>query len=167
MALTNPSDSDVARWRLSTDEELLRECEIQSFRGSGPGGQKRNKSSSGVRVVHEPSGCVGFATERRSKQQNLEEALARLRLEMAFELRSQQPVETLTPVGPNHRDFARHVGELLDALYQNLMSVRDAAGVCSTTTGQLMQMICSDARVLARVNDMRRKRGLKPLRDHD
>ena len=41
-----------------SDEELLRECEVETFRSSGPGGQHVNKTESAVRLRHPPSGVV-------------------------------------------------------------------------------------------------------------
>ena len=51
---------------------------IDFFRGSGPGGQHRNTSETGVRITHLPSGIVVTATESRSRHQNLQRARARL-----------------------------------------------------------------------------------------
>lgn len=55
------------------------DIEVSHFKGSGPGGQNRNKRMTGVRVVHLPTGIVATATERRSQAQNLDAALSRLR----------------------------------------------------------------------------------------
>ena len=52
--------------RLLTDDALLAECREDHYRGSGPGGQKRNKTSNGVRLVHAPTGSIVTATESRS-----------------------------------------------------------------------------------------------------
>lgn len=48
------------------------------FRGSGAGGQHRNKTDSAVRVVHPPSGAKGECQEGRSQYQNRRTALKRL-----------------------------------------------------------------------------------------
>ena len=40
------------------------------FRGSGKGGQKRNKTSSGVRCTHEESGAVGQSDDTRQQGKN-------------------------------------------------------------------------------------------------
>ncbi|NBX76248.1 MAG: peptide chain release factor-like protein [Proteobacteria bacterium] len=56
----------------------LEDVVISHFKGSGPGGQNRNKRMSGVRVKHIPTGLTAAATERRSQKQNLEAALLRL-----------------------------------------------------------------------------------------
>ena len=62
------------------------DLEITFLKGSGPGGQNRNKRETGVRIVHIPTGIVVMATERRSQGQNLEVAKERLeaRLEKHF-----------------------------------------------------------------------------------
>jgi protein subunit release factor A len=56
---------------------------IDFFRASGPGGQHRNKSETGVRITHLPSGIVVTATESRSRHLNLRRAMARLEAKLA------------------------------------------------------------------------------------
>lgn len=52
--------------------------EITHVRGSGPGGQNRNKRFTGVRIEHKPTGTTVRATERRSQAMNLAQAFTRL-----------------------------------------------------------------------------------------
>ncbi len=59
-------------------QRLLAECDVETYRSSGPGGQKKNKTESSVRVRHRPSGLVRVATESRSQIRNREAALERL-----------------------------------------------------------------------------------------
>ena len=54
------------------------EVEVEFFRAGGPGGQHRNKTETGVRLKHAPTGIVVTATERRSRKANLEAAWERL-----------------------------------------------------------------------------------------
>lgn len=54
------------------------DCRWDVFRGSGDGGQKRQKTSSGVRCVHEPSGAEGKATDSREQSQNRRTAFERM-----------------------------------------------------------------------------------------
>jgi len=62
---------------------LLTECEEEFFTAGGPGGQHRNKTESGVRLTHRPTGVTVSATERRSQVQNRGAALKRLRERLA------------------------------------------------------------------------------------
>jgi protein subunit release factor B len=61
------------------DEALLKACEVEFFIASGPGGQHRNTTASGVRMTHPPTGLSVTGTERRSQVQNKGVALERLR----------------------------------------------------------------------------------------
>ena len=75
-----------------SDEDLLDECEVQTYRSSGPGGQHVNKTESAVRLRHEPTGIVVQCQEERSQLVNKIKCLAKLR----------EKVEKL-----NHRDPKR------------------------------------------------------------
>lgn len=61
------------------NDALLAACDIETLRGSGPGGQHRNKTESAVRLRHRETGLVAQASERRSQHQNMEVAADRLR----------------------------------------------------------------------------------------
>jgi len=58
--------------------KLLAECDVEAYRSSGPGGQKKNKTESSVRVRHRSTGLVRIATESRSQARNREAALQRV-----------------------------------------------------------------------------------------
>jgi len=62
-----------------TDRDSLeRDCDLEFFIASGPGGQHRNKVETGVRLTHRPSGISVTATERRSQHANREVAYERM-----------------------------------------------------------------------------------------
>jgi len=63
----------------ASDEDLLRECEVDTFRSSGPGGQHVNKTESAVRLRHVPSGVVVTSQQERSQHQNKALCLRKLR----------------------------------------------------------------------------------------
>jgi len=62
-----------------TDRDSLeRDCDLEFFIASGPGGQHRNKVETGVRLTHRTSGISVIATERRSQHANREVAYERM-----------------------------------------------------------------------------------------
>ena len=54
------------------------DCEVQTFRTGGNGGQAQNKTSSGVRIIHRPSGARAESREHRSQHQNKVAAFKKL-----------------------------------------------------------------------------------------
>ena len=78
-------------------ERLARDCEITPYKSSGPGGQKKNKTESSVRVRHLPSGIVRIGTESRSQTRNREAALARVLEELKRRARRPKPRRPTRP----------------------------------------------------------------------
>ena len=62
-----------------TDDELLAECDVETFRASGKGGQHVNTTESAVRLRHRPTGLVAASQQERSQHRNKETALETLR----------------------------------------------------------------------------------------
>jgi len=56
----------------------LADCETQTFRAGGKGGQNQNKRDTGVRIIHHPSGARGESREERSQLQNKKAAFRRM-----------------------------------------------------------------------------------------
>ncbi len=55
-----------------------KDLSVEVYRGSGPGGQHRNKVSTAIRITHQPTGIVVQAEEERSQTANRRRAMARL-----------------------------------------------------------------------------------------
>ncbi|HTK32776.1 MAG TPA: peptide chain release factor-like protein [Candidatus Saccharimonadaceae bacterium] len=86
--------------RAPTEDEwraLLRACDVEPYKSSGPGGQKKNKTESSVRVRHRPSGIVRIATESRSQARNRETALLRVWAELQRRARVPKPRRATRP----------------------------------------------------------------------
>ena len=169
-----------AAWTALTDDQLLAQCEVDTYRASGPGGQKRNKTSSAVRLRHPPSGLLVIAEESRSQHENKARALRRLRRALYLDLREPAPPpDAIT----QHPDFAPargadgrlHLsakdprfwpaaGVVLDVLSAIEARVGEAAEMLDTSTGNLIDFLQADPKLWQAANQLRTRFGQKPLR---
>jgi protein subunit release factor A len=87
-----------------SDEALLAECRVETFTAGGKGGQHQNRSETGVRLTHIPTGIVVTAREERSQHRNRANALHRLRRRLEQRNRRPEPrVPTKVPRGQKRR----------------------------------------------------------------
>ena len=63
--------------RMSADQ-IARDCEVQTFHASGPGGQGVNTADSAVRMCHVPTGIVVVSREERSQLRNRERCVEKI-----------------------------------------------------------------------------------------
>jgi hypothetical protein len=145
------------RWLRLDDAELLRECRQENYRASGPGGQRRNKVETAVRLHHAPSGLSAFAEESRSREENRKRALRRLRLRIAVETRA--PFDAAMPELTEHRKggalrvnvrnaaYPLVVAAVLDALAAAGASYTKSARTLGITTSQLVKFLRADTDV--------------------
>ncbi len=160
------------------DAVLISACEIDCYRASGPGGQKRNKTSSAVRIRHRPTGLMAISNEDRSQHVNRRRALRRLRLTIALQVRrpvdivDYEPTELLRScvthkeltVGQRDVRYCAAVQQILDVLVACELRLRASAEVIGLSTSQLSKFLCKDQKLLARVNELRKEAGMTPLR---
>jgi protein subunit release factor B len=76
---------------------LKKQVTIETYRSSGPGGQRKNKTETAVRLRHLPSGITVIATEYRSQAQNRKLAFERLR-ERLLRLNRPRRLRIPTPI---------------------------------------------------------------------
>ena len=96
------SFATIQVWPVLDDLDLeINESDIRMevFRASGAGGQHVNKTSSAVRLIHEPTGLVASSQQERSQLQNRENALKRLRTMVAARIEEEREQELRTIAG--------------------------------------------------------------------
>ncbi len=160
-------------WLRLDDAALLKECRQERYRASGPGGQRRNKVETAIRLHHRPSGLVAQAEESRSAEENRARALRRLRERIALRLRAPfdleappLPAEFLAQRGPrgglsvNPRNRVYHIvaATVLDALESAEGSYAKAARTLGLTTSQLLRFLRSDPHLWREVGQAQRRR---------
>src|SRR4051812_43490085 len=177
-----------AQYRDLNDQALLAECRWDAFRGAGPGGQKRNKTSNSMRLTHLPTGIVVIAGESRSQSENRARALRRLKLRLAIELRrtidprgwepppwidqirtrpaKDSPVGTGMRLQISHRHplYFLFVGLLLDLLESRNGHVADVAGLLGLSTSSVVKFLSDEAQVWVASNHIRAKFGEPALK---
>ncbi len=65
------------------DEQLLKQCEVDTYRSSGKGGQHVNRTDSAVRLTHLPTGIAVTSQQERSQYMNKAICLEKLRRKVA------------------------------------------------------------------------------------
>ncbi|XP_057789646.1 uncharacterized protein LOC131006513 isoform X2 [Salvia miltiorrhiza] len=162
---------DGSEYLAMTDEKLMSQCEMGTFKVSGPGGQHRNKRESAVRLKHLPTGIIAQASEDRSQHKNRAVALSRLRKLLALkELVQILPTKSTirldkgSQIGPNNPKFALGMQALIDLIFAAGGSVSDAAKKLGLSTGALSRLILSDDSLRHAVNEFRVDKGMKPLK---
>jgi hypothetical protein len=163
--------------RLPDDATLLAESDVDTYRASGPGGQKRNKTESAVRLRHRPSGLSVIAEESRSQAENRARALKRLREALALRLRRPVAEEGVPAaiqacidkrgrlaVGRRDARYLPAAAIVLDVLVLLKGSVADTASRLGITTGNLSAFLTADDALMAEANRLRAALKLKPLK---
>lgn len=75
----------------------IKDCEVQTFRSGGKGGQNVNKVESGVRIIHKASGARGQSTDTRDQYRNKRLAFTRMAESSTFKAWSK--LETARRLG--------------------------------------------------------------------
>ncbi len=169
-------------WTSLNDAQLLAQCEVDTYRASGPGGQKRNKTSSAVRIRHLPSALIVIAEESRSQHHNRVKAMQRLRQAFWLQLRETIRAEAFVfvtqreelasvrsssgklEVGRKDAQFWPLIGLVLDVLEATEARVSEAAKTLEISTGHLIDFLETEPKVWEQANQMRQRFGHKSLK---
>lgn len=165
-----------ALWTALDDGALMAQCAVDLYRASGPGGQKRNKTSSAVRLRHLPSGVMVIAEESRSQHENRARALKRLKRALYLALREPPPENlgaalsslgllpgTAWP-GPKASGFLPGVALVLDMLETWEGRVADCASRLGVGSAQIAEFLRQDEDAWREAGQLRQRHGLPVLR---
>ena len=155
-------------------EKLLLDCQVLRTRGSGPGGQHRNKVQTAIVITHLPTQTIGQASEKRSQERNREVAVQRLRVNLALAIRlkrgavsdrwSDRVKAGKIRVNPEHGDYPAILAEALDFVYQAGVALPQAADRLGVSGSQLLKLIKSCPAAFEGMNRQREAAGMNALR---
>jgi protein subunit release factor B len=95
--------------KFDTDPDILKkQVVVETYRSSGPGGQRKNKVETAVRLKHPPSGITVVATEHRSQAENRKLAFQRLRDRL---IRLNRPSRRRIPTSVSLRAIEKRIEE--------------------------------------------------------
>lgn len=159
------------------EDALLRQCDERRTKGSGPGGQHRNKVETKVVLTHRPTGVEGQAGERRSQPENRHVAVRRLRLALAVAVRAPGDAAAAPSAlwrsrcrggriscNEAHADFPALVAEALDVLAANGWEPVRAAAALACTPTQIVRLLGDHPPALVALNAARDALGLHRFR---
>src|ERR1700690_784970 len=124
------SDGAAMHPAMLDETALLKQCRMGKSRGSGPGGQHRNKVETLVWIIHSPTGLKTHAGERRSAEENRKVAIRRMRLLLAVKVRDAVPTGDVRSdlwrsrcssagklaCNPEHHDYPALLAEAMDTI---------------------------------------------------
>jgi len=158
--------SERDRWLEMSPEELLGECEQEFRKARGHGGQKVNKTSCAVRLLHRATGWSVTADASRSQHENRLHAVAKLRKKLACDLREvpDDGKPYFLQPEPSERNPKRLIwtAHVLDVLAACRWDPKAAAPKLNTTLSQLTRSLFRDPDLWQILNRERKKLELHP-----
>ena len=154
-------------WLEASPEDLLGACRFDAFKSTGKGGQKRNKTSSALRLIHSASGVSVTADGSRYQHENRSEALKKLKYAIALEYRCQvsevMPFENIE-MSLSNKNYSIWTAYILDAFYDSDFELKAAAERCGISPSKLVKLVYRDSILWQKLKHVMESLGLKALR---
>ena len=159
-------NQDRNEWLRSDDDVLFSQCRCEFYKATGKGGQKRNKTSSAVRLTHFASKVAVTAADRRSQHENRIIALKKLRYQISLSCRCQFVFDSRQDFKMSIKNpkYFLLVAYLLDALADCNWELKSSAVILKISGSKLVKLLYRDHILWQLVNSKRENLGLSKLK---
>lgn len=153
-----------------TLDELLRACTLKGYQGSGPGGQHRNKTNTGVQLTLREFNLEIKACEARSAHENKVHALHRMQMALALQVREAPAIPEIPFPGsnghlqPSNALFPLFVAHVFDIMATKAGDTKAAAAAFNLTPSALVKILRQDKACATKLQGNRKENGKKPLK---
>jgi hypothetical protein len=142
------------------DADFLKLCEISSYKGSGPGGQHKNKTNSGVKLklkIEKNSQLIieSYSCDDRSSHINKLLALKKLRLKIALQIREEPATQIPFPfpgsdgkISPDNNLYPQFIADILDRITLCKGDLSEAAKMWGLSKSTLNKIILQDKKLM-------------------
>ena len=149
------------------DADLLKLCEISAYKGSGPGGQHKNKTNSGVKLklkfeknsqlstLNSQLIIESYSCDDRSSHINKLLALKKLRLKIALQIREEPATQIPFPfpgsdgkISPDNNLYPQFIADILDRINLRKGDLSEAAKMWGLSKSALNKIILQDKKVM-------------------
>ena len=144
-----------------SDADLLKLCETSAYKGAGPGGQHRNKTSSGVKIkliINNEKLIIdleSYACDDRSSHVNKLLALKKLRLKIALQAREEPALQipfafpgSNGKISEDNKFYPEFIADILDRIKAFSGDLSEAAKVWGLSKSALNKIIMQNKKVL-------------------
>lgn len=147
------------------DENLAAICRLEFYKGSGPGGQHRNKTSSAVRVTLEKYNISVSDCTERQQHRNRHNALKKLKMVLALTQRqSPGDISGIIFCSIHSPDYPLWTAMLFDILEANNYDHKASAHQCGISPSALLKKLARDPQLWREFTTRRTALGLPALK---
>ena len=154
------------QWLEADHDTLLKACSLEGYQASGPGGQKRNRKFSAVRITHLYTKISVTSSETRSQHSNRKIAVKKLKQKIAVEIDGPKITffnPTNIKISLLNSKYPLFVAYLFDNFSNNSFCIKETAESLEISSSKLIKLISRDIVIWKIINRHREKAGLKPL----
>lgn len=154
------------------NSEFTKGCRMVNYQASGPGGQKRNRKLSAVRLSHIKSNITVTAAEFRKTHRNFLIAVSKLQLEIALKTEILglgvddillESINFNNAISEKKSDFQFSVLKAFYYFRQYSASVRETAKKLEISSPKLIKFLKRNKLVWQETQEIRKKYGHNPL----